>query len=125
MLFYNKLKAVLGHIKVAQINHKKKVILKVFSAEVNLLNTLWKNGFIYGYTKIFKTYIIFLKYNIYGIGLLTQIIFLTKVVSQKELYNLLVLDPHTSYIIITTKTINFCSFKNITVNFSGLLIAKL
>lgn len=72
-----------------------------------------------------KAYIIFLKYNIYGIGLLTQIFFLNKFITQKELSNLLVLSPYTNYLIITIKGINFCSFKSLAACFSGLLIAKL
>lgn len=40
MLFYNRLKLVLARIKVAQINYKKTIVLKVFSAEVKLLNVL-------------------------------------------------------------------------------------
>jgi len=119
---YNKIKLILGKIKIAQCNYKKVLELKILYTDLSLLNILWKQGFIYGYTKINNFYFLFLKYNLQGLGLLRSIVFVKVSISKKQLNNFRLIDPHYNYLIITTKGLLFHSGPFI--RFGGTLIAK-
>lgn len=115
----------MAKLKVAQDNNKKILKIKLFSTDLPLLNLLWKNGFIYGYTYSENFYFIFLKYNLKGLGLLHSTFFICAKLSKKELSNYLKLDSYYSYLVWTVEGFVLYSFKNQTVKDGGILIAKL
>lgn len=125
MSIINKVKLLLAKIKIAQLSYKKFLKVSIFSMDLILLNKLWANGFIYGYSKINNLFIILLKYNLRGLGILKSIIFLNSNLSQKKLLSMLKLDPFYTYVVMTTKGIMFYSINNLKVNCGGVLIAKL
>jgi len=125
MSIINKIKLLLAKIKIAQLSYKKFLKVSIFSMDLILLNKLWANGFIYGYSKINNLFIILLKYNLRGLGILKSIIFLNSNLSQKKLLSILKLDPFYTYVVMTTKGIMFYSINNLKVNCGGVLIAKL
>nr|QFP99044.1 ribosomal protein S8 [Rhizaria sp.] len=125
MLSIHRFKLVLAKIKIAQLTYKKILKIKLFSIDLRLLNILWRNGYIYGYSKINGFYFIYLKYNLQGKGLLSSVIFLNKNLSRNQIYNLLMMDPYYCYFIMSIKGFIFVSVKNPIINCGGKLIAKL
>ena len=125
MVISKKFKLILSQIKVAQCNYKKVLKLNIFSADLVLLNLLWKNNLIYGFTKLGVGYAIFLKYTAKGNGLLTSLFFLKGLVSKKKLINLLLLDPLVGYIVLTNQGVYFYSIFDLKYVNGGILIAKL
>jgi hypothetical protein len=107
------------------LKYKKVVKIKIFTVDSIILNTLWSQSLIYGYTIIDKFHIIILKYTTQGFGIITPIIFLSGNVSKKEIQNLLILDSYSSYFVMTIKGIILCSLKKSKINNGGKLIAKL
>jgi hypothetical protein len=88
-----------------------------------LLDVLWRNGFIYGYNKIKDNYLIFLKYDLQGWGILDSTIFLDSKLTNRQFKTLLLLDAHYSYLVLTCKGIFIYSISN-SVEHAGRLIAK-
>jgi len=124
-MFINRIKFVLAKIKVAELKYKNVVKIKIFTADSTILNILWSHGLIYGYTIIDRFHIIILKYTTQGFGIVTPIIFLSGNISKKEIQNLLILSPYSSYFVMTVKGIILCSLKKSKINNGGKLIAKL
>lgn len=123
MLISNKFKLLLSKIRVAQHSKKKKLKLKKFSVDLLFLDVLWKNGVIYGYTKIKDSYIIFLRYSLKGV-MIDSVAFLYPRLTKKQLKTLITLNPHFSYLVLTFKGVSICSKSNL-VQYGGRLIAKL
>jgi ribosomal protein S8 len=124
MSITNKLKLLLSKIRVAQLNKKKKLKLKILLIDVFLLEILWKNNFIYGYNKIQLCYFVFLRYNLQGQGILDSVIFLNSHLNNKKLKRLLSLNPNENYLVLTHRGISICSAID-SVGYGGKLIAKL
>ena len=124
-MFINRIKFILAKIKVAELQYKKVVKIKIFTVDSIILNTLWSNNLIYGYTIIDSFHIVILKYITQGFGIISSITFLNGNVSKKKIQNLLILDSYSSYFVITTKGIIFGSLKKEKINNGGKLIAKL
>jgi ribosomal protein S8 len=103
MVVNNKFKSCLAKIKVAQLNNKKKLKIKLSLVETSLLDILWLKGFIYGYERFGKYLHIFLKYNCSGRGLLASLSLGSYRLSSKELINLLRLDYYSGYFVVTPK----------------------
>ncbi len=120
----NKFKLVLSKIKIAQCNYKKILKLKISSIDFILLNILWKEGFIFGYSKIKQFYFIFLKYNLQGIGLLSSIDFMLILVTKKELNNFKLIDPLCNFLVMTSKGLKLYFQKNLLADNGGFLLAK-
>jgi ribosomal protein S8 len=110
---------LLSKIKVANQSKKKSLIIKFFSLDIFLLEVLWKNSFIKGYSKIFFGYIIFLSYNTVNFSRP-----ISKVLTKKKLKILLKLNQNDSYLVLTFKKISIYSKVNL-VHFGGKIVAKL
>ena len=114
----------LSRFYVAEKTGKKLIILNSSNCSFALLNTLWKDGFIYGYEQVkFGKINVFLKH--YHSGGFSNIIFLKKQkVSLKEIKSLLYLNKNYYYLILTSRGVlsgNQCVIKNL----GGSLIARL
>lgn len=98
-----KIKKLLGQIKVAQLQNKKMVRIFIKKTCVTqLFNCLWNIHRIYGYTKIYyRTYLIFLKYDIKGISLMGNLQFNSKWVSYKNLLKIKSSDKNISGLLLT------------------------
>lgn len=125
MLAVNRSKLILAKLKIAEDNNKKVLKIKLFFTDLPLLDLLWKNGFIYGYTYSKNFYFIFLKYNLKGLGLLHSTFFFDIKLSKKDLSNYLKLDSYYSYLVWTVEGLVIYSLKNQMVMQGGILIAKL
>jgi ribosomal protein S8 len=123
MISINRFKLILSKLKVAQLNRKKIIKINLFLTDLKLLNLLWKNGFIYGYCKCKKIYNIFLKYTLKGLGVLNSMTFFNKIISKKELNNILWLNSGNSYLILSFDGLKIYS-GNSKVIFGGVLMAK-
>lgn len=115
----SKFKLLLSKIVVAQQSQKKRLKLKIFRINLIFLNALWKNGIIYGYTKIKNGYNIILKYN--SASLCN---FMYNTLTKKKLKTLTILNPNDSYIFLNSKGISIYSKKS-SINSGGVLIAKI
>jgi hypothetical protein len=118
----NKYKLVLSKIKIAQCNRKINLKINLFSVDFTLLNTLWKNGVIYGYKKMSGHYIIFLKYNSVGCGLFMNVMISDFKVTKNQIKVLTKIDPNYSYLSLTNKKIAIpCS----SIKYGGRILAKI
>ena len=120
----NKFKSVLSKIKIAQHNYKKILKLKFLTIDLILLNILWREGFIYGYSKIKQFYFIFLKYNLQGVGLLSFLNFMLISVTKKQLNNLKLINPHCNFLVLTNSGLRLYFHNNLVVGNGGFLLAK-
>ena len=121
----NKFTLILSKIKIAQCNYKKILKLKMLPVGLILLNVLWKEGFIYGYSQTKQFYFLFLKYNSQGIGILSQMEFLLLAITKKQLNNYKLKDPHCNYLVFTSKGLKFYSQGALTIFAGGFILAKL
>jgi ribosomal protein S8 len=121
----NNLTHILSKLHVAEKKKKKMIVFSSSNCSIDLLNLLWKDGFIYGYSNIEGKIIIFLKYFNSGSGLLSNVLFLKKQkVSLHKLQTLSIINKNSYYLVWTTDGIlshKDCLIKNI----SGFLIARL
>jgi ribosomal protein S8 len=125
MSIINKFKFVLSKIKVAQLNKKKKIQVKIIYTELIILDALWKNGFIYGYTKKVKdNYNVFLRYSLRGLGILNSISFSKLKLNNKQLKTLIILDPNYMYLMLNNEGIVTLS-RNTLAKAGGTIIVKL
>ena len=90
-----------------------------------LLNVLWKEGFIYGYSQIQQFYFLFLKYNSQGIGVLSHVTFLLLPITKKQLNNCKLIDPYCNYLVFTSKGLKLYFQGGLTIYTGGLILAKL
>lgn len=125
MFIINKIKFLLAKIRLAQINYKKILKIRLGYWELIIVKLLWKNGFIYGYNKLGDFYFIFLKYKISGIGILNELIFYNRFISKKQLNLLLSLEKNSYYFIFTKRGCKLYSKKNNLILLGGVLIARL
>ena len=125
MVFTNKLKDCLVKIKVAQYEKKKIVLVKVSSVNLNLLDMLWKEGFIFGYTLTNKFYQIYLKYNSCGVGVLESLLLINYTTPKNTLKKWLLLEPYTSYIVLCDKNQVQLFPSNTLLKTGGKIIAKI
>lgn len=123
MLMINKFKSILSKIRIAQQNKKKILKLNVFNSDLLILNVLWKKGLIYGYNRKKDGYVIFLKYNLRGVGILNSLVFLDTKLTKKELKTLLILDSNFSYLVVSYEGIFIYSLAT-NVKYGGKLIGK-
>lgn len=80
------LKDILSKLKVAGKKKKKLIILTTNSFGFNLLNFLWREGFIYGYYRTGFQATVFLKYFFSGSDFFSRLIFFNlKFVSWKKI----------------------------------------
>ena len=119
------LTSVLSGIYVAEKKKKKLIVFSILNCNFDLLNFLWKGGFIYGYAVTEEgTVNIFLKYSHSGNGFFSNIVFLKKQkVSLRELKSLSVLHKNYCYLVLTSKgilSIGHCLERNM----SGYLIVR-
>ena len=100
----NKIKNSLSQIIIA-VKLKKKIIkFKASKCNQAILETLWIEGFIYGYSKSKKHYFkVFLKYSERGFCLLQNLIFCNKSIYYSKLINLLNVEKNLYVFIITEK----------------------
>jgi ribosomal protein S8 len=115
----------LSSLYVAEKKGKKLMMFDSLNCNFDLLNFLWRNGFIYGYERSSgRKATVFLKHT-HSRGFFSNIIFLKKQkVSLQELKNLLFLHKNYYYLIWTSEGIisgNNCVLKNM----GGYLIARL
>ena len=115
----SKFKLLLSKIVVAQQSQKKILKIKTFHINLIFLNALWKNGVIYGYTKINNGYSLILKYNSANLCR-----FMHNKLTKKKLKTLTILNPNDSYIFLNPKGISIYSKKSSIIN-GGTLIAKI
>ena len=125
MIFVNKLKNCLVKIKVAQYEKKKIVLVKASSVNLNLLDMLWKEGFIFGYTLTKGFYQIFLKYNSCGTGILESLLLINYNLPKNTLKKLLLLEPYTSYIVLCNTNQIQLFPSNTLLKTGGKIIAKI
>lgn len=121
-MLINKFKLVLSKIRLAQLNKKKILQLKISSVNFVFLDLLWKHGLIFGYNKTQFCYIIFLRYSLSANGSLNSIVFFNFKLTNKEFNSLASLNPHNNYLVLTSKGISIGSTLPIS---KGILIAKL
>lgn len=120
----NKIKLILSKIKVAQLQQKKTLTYKSVLFDQVVLNVLWKNGYIYGYTKNKYSVTIFLRYSLRGTGTLNLMqIFSTKLTS-KQISSLTLLDPYYSYLVFVNNKVYIRSICDLSIG-GATLIAKL
>ena len=116
---------ILSKLYVAEKKKKKLTVFSFSNCNIDLLNFLWKDGFIYGYSRADGGKItVFLKYFHSGGGFFSNLIFLKKQkVSLQGLKNLSVLDKNSYYLVQTSKGIlsaNYC----VKIGIGGYLIAR-
>lgn len=124
MSIINKFKFLLSKIRVAQLSKKITLKVKIISVDLVILDALWKNGLIYGYSKVQDSCTIFLRYNLQGLGILNSIFFLKLKLTNKQVKTLITLDPNYIYLVLTNKGI-FIRSINTLVKDGGKLIARL
>jgi len=120
----NNLTNILSKLCVAEKKKKKVIVISSSNYSRDLLNRLWKDGFIYGYSHIEGKITIFLKYFNSGSGLLSNILFFkTHKISLHKLQILSSINKNSYYLVWTTSGIlshKDCLIKNI----GGFLIAR-
>jgi ribosomal protein S8 len=117
---------ILSRLYVAEKKKKKLIVFSKLNCNFDLLNLLWKNGFIYGYNCTAEGKVtVFLKYLQSGVGLFSKVVCLKKQkVSLRQLKSLYTLNKNDYYLVLTStgvSSIDHC----ISVNISGFLIARL
>lgn len=114
----------LSRLFVAEKKGKKVIIVSSRICNFDLLNFLWRGGFIYGYEHTGMKVNVFLKHS-HSVVFFSNLIFFKKQkVSAQELKNLLFLHKNYYYLIWTSEGIlsgNCCARKNM----GGYLIARL
>jgi ribosomal protein S8 len=102
MKIISKFKSLLSKIIVAQYTKKKNLKIKKKFLDSLFLDLLWKNGFIFGYSRIKNGYIVFLKYSLRGLSLLNSLVVLDNTINNKQFNKMLItLVPYDSYIVLT------------------------
>ena len=124
MPMLNKTKLILSKIKIAQLKQKKVLEHKNTSFDLLILDILWKNSYIYGYVKKSSIILIFLRYNLSGVGVLEKIQILNTKLKIKQAKALILLDPYYNYLLLCNNKITIHSISN-PVNSGAILIAKL
>lgn len=116
---------ILSRLYVAEKKKKKLIVVYTSNGDYGLLSLLWKDGFIYGYSRIHEgKAIVFLKYFNSGSGFFLNLIFLKKrKVLLSELKNLSVLHKNYYYLVLTSKGI-LSGQRCVNTNTSGFLIAR-
>ena len=122
----NGLTNILSKLYVAEKKKKKLTRFSLSNCNFDLLDFLWKDGFIHGYSRVEEggKITVFLKYFHSGGGFFSNIIFLKKQkISLQGLKSLSVLDKNYYYLVWTTKGIlsTDCCVK---VGIGGYLIAR-
>lgn len=120
----NKIKNSLSQIVIAVKLKKKIVKFKVSKYNKAILDILWIEGFIYGYSKTKKNYFkVFLKYSERGFCLLKNLVFCSKSIHYSKLTNLLNIEKNLYVFMITEKGFFFITgcLKN---RLGGFIILK-
>ena len=95
-------KSLLSKIVIAQNKNKVRLTIKVYKKNLGLLDFLWKQGYIYGYTKVsVSCYCILLKYG-RGLHLFKNLIFMQRQLCQKDISALSFGDKNRMFFIKTT-----------------------
>lgn len=116
---------IISRLYVAEKKKKKLIVFSKLNCNFDLLNLLWKNGFIYGYNCTEEGKVtVFLKYLQSGAGLFSKVVFLKKQkVSLRQLKSLYALNKNDCYLVLTStgvSSVDHC----ISGNISGYLIAR-
>jgi len=119
------LKQTLAKLKIAQLNNAKTVKVVAKKENIQLLNFLWRQGYIYGY-KTLNTFTckVFLKYSFNENALLSKCVLLNKIVNNQEIKNLNKLEKNCNYFILNDKGI-FSQQECIDNNLGGILFAHI
>ena len=121
-----KYKLLLSKIKIAQLENKHLFTIQYSSSDLVVLNLLWKNGLIYGYSRDESNCIIFLKYNNKGLGLFTYLSYSNELLSNNLLKNKCFLNPKARYFVFCAKKHIFYVGQDFKFfQFGGKIIAKL
>lgn len=121
----NKFKCIISRLQVAQINNKKVIFIKFSKIVKTILDLLWKEGFIYGYSNYqYKSFKIFLKYSKKGFSSLKGLVFYKKLIKRTELISLTLFEKNTTLFLVTNKGI-FNSKNIIKKGLGGIILAKI
>lgn len=121
---FKKFKSIVAKIIIAQKKNKKILKITYYKSYEKILNLLWDQGFIYGYSnKANLYYVIFLKYSEQGLILFKRIKFYKKLITFKKLRVLYFLDKNYTYFLLNDKGF-FCQKTVLKAGMGGIIFIK-